>query len=140
MATPNPTIVWVPGAWHIPAHYEPAVKLLRDAGYEVSTLRHPSVSIQRDPGNILHKDARVVADNIRKFTSVGQDVVLVMHSYGGVTGSEAAAIISDELRSDHDPNVGRIRRLIYLAAHVLENGSSLFGSGRSIPNLDINEV
>ena len=156
-------VVFVPGAWrvasesslahmlitcntfrHVPAHYEPVVKLLRDAGYEVATLRHPSVSVQRDPGNMLQKDARVVADNIRKFVSTtqppGQDVVLVMHSYGGVSGSEAAAIVSEALQSEQDPDAGRIRRLVYLAAHVIEKGSSFIESGRSVPNLDINKV
>ena len=144
MAAEKPVIVFVPGAWHIPAHYEPAAKLLRDAGYEVALLRHPSVSVSRDPGNIMNKDARVVADNIRKFVGTtqgpGQEAVLVMHSYGGISGSEAAAIVSEELRSNPDPNAGRITRLVFLAAHVLEKGMSFESSGRDISDLDINNV
>lgn len=93
---------------------------------------------------MLVKDARVVADCIRKFVSTvqppGQDVVLVMHSIGGLIGSEAAAMVSEDLQSHPDPNAGRIVRLVFLAAHVLEKGTSFVASGRSIPNLDIDKV
>lgn len=82
MAVEKPVIVLATGAWHIPDHYEPVIKLLRDAGFEVAALRYPSVSIQRDPGKMLYKDSRVVADNIKKIVGTtqgpGQDVVLVM--------------------------------------------------------------
>ena len=92
----------------------------------------------------MQKDARVVADNIRKFVGttqgLGQDVVLILHSIGGLIGSEAAAIVSEELRSKPDPDAGRITRLVFLAAHVIEKGMSFVASGRSVPNLETNQV
>ena len=49
-------------------------------------------------------------------------------------------MVSEDLRSNPNPTGGRIRRLVFLAAHVLEKGVSFVSSGRSIPNIDINEV
>lgn len=140
MATRQPAVVIVPGAWHVPEHYEPAAKLLRNAGYETVVVRHPSVSVQRDPGNMLRKDSTVAADVMRKLVNdEGKDVVVVMHSYGGVSGSEAAAMLSEWLPAHSIPEAGRIRRLVYLAAHVIEKGVSFQGSGRIIPNVDTSE-
>lgn len=139
-AAQKPTIVIAPGAWHVPSHYEPIAKLLRNAGYEVSPVKHPSVGIASDPGTMLHKDVEVVANTLRQLVNSGKDVVLLMHSYGGVTGSEAAAVVSEELRSNPKQSAGRIRRLVYLAAHVINKGVSFIESGRSIPNMDISRV
>jgi pimeloyl-ACP methyl ester carboxylesterase len=90
---------------------------------------------------MLRKDATVTCDVVKKLVNdETKDVVLVMHSYGGIAGSEAAAMLHDWLQLNGQPDHGRIRRLVYLAAHVLEKGEPFFVPGRVIPNLDINEV
>ena len=140
MADLKPAVVFVPGAWHIPAHYEPILKRLRDAGYEVSALRHPSCTVKSDPGNIFREDAKTVADTIRPVLNSGKDAVVIMHSYGGVSGPEGAAIVCEEQRSNPDPKAGRVKRLVFLAAHMLEKGESFEEARGRIPNLDISEV
>jgi hypothetical protein len=63
-----------------------------------------------------------------------------MHSYGGVTGPEGIAIVCEEQRSNSDPKAGRVKRLVFLAAHMLEKGKSFEEARGQIPNLDISEV
>ena len=140
MANQKPTIVFVPGAWHIPAHYEPILKRLREAGFEVSALRHPSCTVKSDPGDIFREDAKTVADTIRPVLQSGKDAVVIMHSYGGVTGPEGTAIVCEEQKSNPDLKAGRVRRLVFLAAHMLEKGVSFEEARGQIPNLDISEV
>ncbi|KAK5169162.1 uncharacterized protein LTR77_006471 [Saxophila tyrrhenica] len=139
MAT-KPAVVIVPGAWHVPDHYEPFAKRLRTAGYETVIVRNPSVSVSRDPGNMLRKDAMVTCDVMKKLVNdETKDVVIIMHSYGGVSGSDAAAMLCEWLGTYGQPDHGRVRRMVYLAAHVLEKGEPMLGTGRVINHLDVNE-
>src|ERR1700761_4019504 len=105
MATDKPAIVIVPGAWHVPEHYEPIAKLFREADYETLAVRHPSVSVSRDPGNMLQKDARVGSDVLRKLVNdEGKDVVVIMHSYGGLSGSDAVAMLYEWMKTYGQPD------------------------------------
>ena len=140
MSSAKPTVVFVPGAWHIPAHYEPIMKRLRDSGYEVAAVRHPSCTVESDPGNMLQDDASFVANTLRQVLSSGKDAVLVMHSYGGVSGPEGMAIVLEEQRSNPDPKAGHVKRLVFLAAHMLDKGVSFEEARGQIPNMDISEV
>ena len=61
------------------------------------------------------------------------------HSYGGVPGSEAVGMLSEA--QPRNPAASRIKRLVFLASHVIDKGESLVGSGgRSIPNIDTSKV
>ena len=136
MATEKPTILLAHGAWHVPAHYEPTAKPLREAGFEVIIPQHKSVSkdLKSDPGSAMQKDAAALADILRQILSDGKDVILLMHSYGGVCGCDAVGMVVE----DSPPTAsGRILRLVFLAAHVIEKGVSMQGSGRNIPNMEI---
>ena len=89
----------------------------------------------------MRKDAMVTSDVIKKLINdETKDVILIMHSYGGISGSEAAAMTCDWLAKYGQPDHGRIRRLVYLAAHVLEKGEPMLGTGRVINHLDISDV
>ncbi len=126
---------------HVPDHYEPFAKHLRTAGYETVIVRNPSVSVARDPGNMLRKDAMVTCDVMKKLVNdETKDVVMIMHSYGGISGSDAAAMLCDWLETYGQPDHGRIRRMVYLAAHVLEKGEPMLGTGRVINHIDLSEV
>lgn len=48
-------------------------------------------------------------------------------------------MLHEWLQTHGQPDHGKIRRLVFLAAHALGKGES-FLSGRNMPNLDINEV
>lgn len=84
MSSSEPAIVIVHGAWHSPVHWDNVIAPLRSVGYEVTAPQLPSVGILKDTDGALSKDATAVADAIETYTDRGRDVVVVMHSYGGV--------------------------------------------------------
>ncbi|KAK5687640.1 hypothetical protein LTS10_001780 [Elasticomyces elasticus] len=127
MSNPDkrPTFVLVHGAWHEPLHFQSVTALLEAAGNTVESVSLPSVGhLDKDPGNGLEIDCAAVADALRKVVNSNRDVVLVAHSYGGIPTSEAAAIVSQEQEKAMNP-VGKIVKLIYLAAYVPPKGASL---------------
>lgn len=89
---------------------------------------------------MLAEDASAVAETIRQVINSGKDAVLIMHSYGGISGPEGTAIVCEEQRASPDEKVGQVRRLVFLAAHVLERGISLEGLRGKLPGMDANEV
>lgn len=84
----KPTILFVPGAWHKSACYNPVIHALNAQGYETAIAELASVG--RVPG--LQTWAQDV-DNIRKviasLTSAGKRIVVVAHSYGSLPTGEA---------------------------------------------------
>ena len=136
----KPVIVISHGAWHVPAHYEPMAKPLREAGYQVYVPQHQSVGIEKDPGDALRNDAAAIAAVIDKNAQLRKDIILLMHSYGGIAGCEAMGMLNDR-KSDQprNPGASRVKRLVFLAAHVLDKDTPMFGV-RKIANVDTNEV
>jgi len=123
----KPVFVLVHGSWHSPAHFDRVIRLLQRAEYTVHAPKLPSVrSHGQDTGNALEEDTTAIANAIRSVMDTGRDVILVMHSYGGAPGTDAAAMICEEQKSNlrsHDH--GRIRELIYIAGFVLDKGMNL---------------
>ncbi|RMY83851.1 hypothetical protein D0862_11577 [Hortaea werneckii] len=122
----RPTIILVHGAYHSPSHFDKLGSCLRRAGYEVEAVDLPSVGIEQDPGDALRRDTKAVLLAIEKLTKEDKNVVLFMHSYGGVCGSEAAASFLSHRHQTSPPNEphGTITRLIYLNADILPGGQS----------------
>lgn len=92
---------------------------------------------------MLRKDATVTCDVLRKLLNDElKDVVLVMHSYGGMSGSEAVAMVERWLGVYGQQGHGRVRRMVFLAAHVVGKGEALMGGGRTlnVASFDISEV
>lgn len=113
----KPTIIIVHGAYHRPEHFDAVVGHLHAAGYETLLPRLPSVGLSSDPGGALHLDAAVVRDALKQvIVDNGRDAVLVMHSYGGVAGTEGYGMFR-EAHSPQDVDSAQVRRLVYLAAH-----------------------
>ena len=137
----KPTIVIAHGAWHVPAHYEPMAKPLREAGFQVYVPQHQSVGIDKDTGDALRNDAAAIAQVIEKNALLKKDIILLMHSYGGIAGSEAVGMLNDrQSHQPRNPGASRLKRLVFLAAHVIDKDVSFFGSGRQIPNVHTDEV
>ena len=114
-------------------------KPLREAGHEVIIPQHQSVGRGKvDSGNALEEDATAVAETIRRLLSDGKDVVLFMHSYGGIAGSDAIGMLAEDGSLSKGP--GKVRRLVYLAAHIIDKYVTFFGSRGSIPNVETDKV
>lgn len=134
----KPTIILVHGAWHQPAHLDAVVNRLRDAGFETKAPKLPSVGISSDPGNALHLDAAAVRDALSEvIVHQGQDVVLVMHSYGGLAGTEGYGMFQESRKSGPTDSSAGVRRLVYLAAHGAIEKGTVHRSDMNLPYLTI---
>ncbi|KAK3896992.1 hypothetical protein C8A05DRAFT_48207 [Staphylotrichum tortipilum] len=70
-------------------------------------------------------DVNAVADALTTLLDDGSDdVVVVMHSYGGMVGTDAVGKVVEE-RSQGGNNTGKIRRLVYVSAYVPLEGHTL---------------
>lgn len=135
----KPTIVLVHGAFHQPEHFNTVTDLLRKTGYKVVLPRLPSVGLSSDPGGALHLDAAAVRDVINDaVVEQGEDVVLVMHSYGGLAGTEGYGMFREGATSAQTPESAQLRRLVYLAAHgAVEKGTVFKPQSLQLPHLSV---
>ncbi|WP_080036682.1 alpha/beta fold hydrolase [[Actinomadura] parvosata] len=102
------TLLLVHGAWHSPSCWDRLVPELEERGWRTSTVDLPST--WGDPQVGMYDDARAVRERL---LALEGPVTVLAHSYGGVPVSEVAETV---------PNV---RRLVYLAAHMLEAGEAV---------------
>jgi pimeloyl-ACP methyl ester carboxylesterase len=99
------TAVLVHGAWHGAWCWDAVLPLLAEAGVTAVTVDLPSM--QRTDATLA--DAVAAVHSV--LDAVGEPVVLVGHSYGGVVVTEAGV----------HPNV---ERLVYVCAFALDDGES----------------
>lgn len=121
----RPGIVLVHGAWHTPAHFANVVAKLETQGYQVQAPQSPSSNtVALD--DVFALDVAAIKDSIRKITSAGKDAVVLMHSFGGVCGSEAVAEFLEEEKAGAYPSEhGTIIQLVYVCAVILPRNTSL---------------
>lgn len=119
----KPTIIIVPGSWIRPPLYEPLAAPLRRAGYEVHILDLPS---NGDPPSFApdwQPDIKTIASAVEFHADQGKDIVLVPHSAGGGSSTEAVRGLSKANRQELG-KAGGIQRLVYLAAFAPDLGVS----------------
>jgi len=83
----KPTLVLVPGAWHSASTWVKVASLLETEQYKCVCVSLPSAS--PNPSATFLDDLEAVRHAIVTETSQGRDVVVVVHSYGGIVGSSA---------------------------------------------------
>jgi len=121
----NPTIVLVPGAWHQPAHYGTLIGLLESASYKVVTEKLPSVGSPTPTQQLVPNDAAFIEKQLLgPLIDQGNDILLLMHSYGGCPGADAAKGYSKKERTAAGKK-GGIIGLVFMAAFVANEGDSL---------------
>lgn len=125
-STSKPTLIFVLGAWHVPAHLEPFATRLRNVGYNsVHIPALPSISTRPALTDAVGPDSAVIRKALtHAIDSAGEDVVLVAHSYGGLPACEAAAGYSKAERQARGLK-GGITRLVFIAAALLEVGDTV---------------
>jgi pimeloyl-ACP methyl ester carboxylesterase len=122
----KPTIVFVTGAWHKPHLYAGLLEGLQRARFPVIAPCLPSVGGTCDS---FYDDVYVVRKAIAEEVSQGREIVVIMHSYGGMVGSAAVQGFSKQ----EVPRGGGVIRLIYMAAFALETGISLMDAYNNTP-------
>ena len=115
---PNPTLLFVHGAWHGPWAWDQLRRNLPDLDTRAVDL----ASSGSDPDRLgdLDDDAEILRDAVAE---VDGPVVVVAHSYGGMVATEALTDV---------PNV---QQVVYLAAFVPDEGESIDSlNGHQLPN------
>jgi len=141
MATPDATILLVQGSFQTPLVYQHLTSGLQNKGYSTFYPSLPScsnVSAADFPSKALDDDTNAVKSVLERLVNdEGKRVVVVMHSYGGLVGSNA---ISKELSYSHRNAVGKaggVIHLFYFAAFVLDEGQSVLGAFGKSENNDV---
>ncbi|KAF2167531.1 hypothetical protein M409DRAFT_22338 [Zasmidium cellare ATCC 36951] len=96
----KPTIVAVPGTWHVPAHFSHVTKELETAGYTVIGVDLPGNSTEYIDNRLanMQDDVDAVRAAILEQLETN-NVLLVTHSYSSIVGSAALTDLSPPARS-----------------------------------------
>lgn len=121
-----PTIVGCPGAWHTADFFDDLAHSFRARGYNFVSQDAPGVL---DLANGFDATADKDADSLRANLLVplvesGQDVALLMHSYGGVYGAGAVHGLSKGERQAAGRQAGGVVGLIFVSAVTPVAGKS----------------
>lgn len=134
MAASKPTIVMVPGAWQLAVTYECFGALLKKSGYAAKVVSLPSTGGTELPLTGLPEDIAAIRAVVTPLVDAGEDVVLLTHSAGGVSGSAAIKGLDVKTRTAAGLS-GGVSRIIYMAAFMIPKGSSLMAmlGGQPLP-------
>ncbi|KAL3459034.1 Alpha/beta hydrolase fold-1 [Aspergillus heterothallicus] len=120
---PFPTIIFVPGAWHPPTCFAQVLRPLTSAGYPTTLVPLPTINPQT-PHADWSADVAAIRTAITAAADAGQHILLVVHSYGGLPGSEAARDLDVATRARKNLP-GGVVRLLYVCAFMVPRGASL---------------
>ncbi len=84
----KPTLLFVHGAWHGPQCWEKVIPKLEQEGFKCIAPQMHFVDTEK-PVDSLDSSIAQLQDIIKDETSAGNDVILAVHSFGGVSGSSA---------------------------------------------------
>ncbi|KAH7231344.1 Alpha/beta hydrolase fold-1 [Fusarium redolens] len=131
--TRKPTIVFAPGAWHSPDSFRLVRNALQARGWETDAVTYPSVGAE-PPTKGIPDDAAALRNVLDDLANQGKQIVLVVHSYGGLVGANAVPGLGYEQRQK-EGKAGGIVTFLYLAAFVTPVGQSILKllGGRWLP-------
>ena len=120
----KPTVLFVHGGWHRPAHFERVSNLLNEQGYPTS--RPALTSVGGSKTADMYEDANVIRAELDKLIVDEQkEVVVVLHSYGGVVGTQAVDTSFSRRVRKAGGLPGGVLQLVYMSAFMLPLGKSL---------------
>lgn len=121
--TQKPIIVLIPGAWHTTDSFLPLITQLSLATYPTIAISLPSASVH--PGlQSLTPDIDYVRNVIKSLVDAEKEVVVVMHSGGGLSGSEAVQGLSVQSQKDKS-KLGGVVKLVYVGILLPSAGSTM---------------
>lgn len=120
----KPTILFVPGAFHTEAHFQPLSDILEKSSFPTVTASPPT---QTHPGVEMNykediKSVRLLLETL--VNKEGREVILVPHSYGGVIASQAVkGLERSQIRAEGRP--GGIIQVFFINALFVAKGQFL---------------
>ena len=123
-STEKPTVLFVHGAWHTASCWD----LTRA---ELQKLSYPTEAVQlKSSGNVVTshlEDTAIIRKALQSLiVSEGKTVILVMHSYGGLAGSNAVHELEAAARQEKGEK-GGIIHCLFVCAFLVPKGKSLIG-------------
>lgn len=120
----KPTVLLVHGAWHNTSCWDPVRA-------ELKKLSYPTEAVQlKSSGNTVNshlEDTAVVRKALESLiVSGGKTVIFVMHSYGGVAGTNAVHGLEAAAREEKGEK-GGIIHCLFITAFLVPKGNSLIG-------------
>ncbi|KAI9693525.1 MAG: hypothetical protein M1820_009177 [Bogoriella megaspora] len=125
MASKDPVVVIVPGAWTAPVAYRKLRSALEAKGFNVHIPALPTNNGVRPPNSSYEADVAAVHETLEPLVHDGHLVLMLMHSYGGAVGTDAAQGLARKEREARDLP-GGIVHLVYLSAYLLSEGQSVW--------------
>ncbi len=116
---PQPTILYVPGAWHQPIIFDKVISILSKRGFRSRKINLASVG-RSPPVTSLESDVEAIRNTALADTRQGRNVIVVCHSYGGVPTNQALRGL-DRAQS---PGGGRVLAIVYIASYIIREGVS----------------
>ena len=115
----KPTILLVGGAWHTADYLKPLATALEAADYPTIALALPSVGAS-PPKRDFGDDVALVRSTTSDLASEGKHIVAVLHSFGGIVGTEALQGLGRASRE----GTGVLLGLVYIATMLPKKGDS----------------
>ena len=131
----KPAIVLIHGAWHVPEHYSDFIQNLQHAGFEVFCPRLPTCDEAKLLTADMFADVQIVRDQVISLMDKSREVIMLLHSYGGAVGTEAAKGLSASERATRGLK-GGVVHLIYMCAFMLQVGECVGGASLPRPDPD----
>ena len=130
----KPTVVFIPGAFHTPAHFQPMSTLLQESSFPTITIPRQSVGAQAATSS-YRDDIRFIRILLEKLIEEeGRDVILAPHSAGGIVGCQIVSGFEKSKRAKNGQN-GGIVHVLFIAALLLAQGQTLIDAlGGAMPS------
>ena len=136
-----PTIVLVQGSFQTPQVYSKLVRGLVDRGYPTIHPQLPSCSNTDSPTfpqvDLIDDALAIRKELIRQIEYEGKTVVMVLHSYGGLVGSEAIPQELTRTARQAQGLPGGVIHIFFYAAYVLGESQSILDVFGESPNNDV---
>ena len=136
-----PTIVLVQGSFQTPEVYSKLVRGLVAQGYPTVHPQLPSCSNTDSPDfpkiSLVDDALAIRTELIRQIEYEGKIVVMVLHSYGGLVGSEAVPEELTWAKRQAQGLPGGVIHIFFYAAFLLSEGQSVLSVFGESPNNDV---
>ena len=130
----KPTILFVPGTFHTPAHFQPIMSQLKGYSYPSLTVSLPSMDPHLASISDVQADILAIRSKLMMLTTEKcRDVILVMHSYGAVPGCQAIRGLEKPKWVAFGQKGGVIHCVFVASSMVAQDGDALSTLGGGLP-------
>lgn len=120
-----PSLIFVHGAWHSPECWSKVIPAFEQKGYRCFAPQLDFCGTEQ-PVDSLASTIQQIQTLIAQETTLGNDVVLINHSFGGSVGCTSVSGFTKKDPTKLTPNSGKVIGLIQLCAFMPQTGASLY--------------